>query len=140
MANKKERAAFVLDFIALLSKENIAQHQFKICASINKRKHRHMNEEQILKSKNTLKHSPHFHFHSSPSPTYLASWSQNLYHLDAVGALNERVTSKMADSCKSPWNGKCSSTNIEVYIQYKDQVLPICRHCWGEIAEKDIEW
>jgi len=50
------------------------------------------------------------------------------------------VISQMAESCKNPWNGKCNNTNIEVYIQYKDQVLPICRHCWTEIAEKDIEW
>jgi hypothetical protein len=57
----------------------------------------------------------------------------------ARGAFNKR-SSKMADSCKNPWNGKCSSTNIEVYIQYKDRILPICRHCWSEIAEKDIEW
>jgi len=46
----------------------------------------------------------------------------------------------MADSCKNPWNGKCNNTNIEVYIYYKDRVLPICRHCWTQIAEKDIEW
>ena len=53
---------------------------------------------------------------------------------------NQRMIFHMAESCKNPWNGKCSNTNIEVYIQYKDQVLPICRHCWSEIAEKDIEW
>ena len=46
----------------------------------------------------------------------------------------------MAESCKNPWNGKCDNSNIEVYIQYKDLILPICHHCWSEIAEKDIEW
>ena len=46
----------------------------------------------------------------------------------------------MAESCKNPWNRKCGNTNIEVYIRFKDQILPICRHCWEEIAVRNIEW
>jgi len=57
-----------------------------------------------------------------------------------IAAFNRRVVSQMSESCKNPWNGKCKNSNIEVYIQYKDLILPICRHCWSEIAEKDIEW
>ena len=46
----------------------------------------------------------------------------------------------MAETCRNPWNGKCSNSKIELYIFYKDKVLPICKHCWTQIADKEIEW
>lgn len=42
--------------------------------------------------------------------------------------------------CRNPWNGECKNTDIEVTIYYKKDLLPICRSCWKEIAEKDITW
>ncbi len=42
--------------------------------------------------------------------------------------------------CMNPWNLKCRSTDIELTIYYKDQPTPICRGCWKEISQKDIEW
>jgi hypothetical protein len=50
------------------------------------------------------------------------------------------VEQTLAESCKNPWNGKCDNTSIELYIRYKEKVLPICRRCWTQIAEKDVEW
>jgi hypothetical protein len=47
---------------------------------------------------------------------------------------------KVAESCKNPWNGRCKNSDIEVYIYYKNKCVPICRKCWSKIAEKDIEW
>jgi hypothetical protein len=47
---------------------------------------------------------------------------------------------KAIENCKNPWKGKCKNTDIEVYIYYRNKRLPICRKCWGIIAEKDIEW
>jgi len=44
------------------------------------------------------------------------------------------------EHCKNPWNGKCRNTDIEVFIVYKGDRLPICRHCWSKIAESDVEW
>ncbi len=44
------------------------------------------------------------------------------------------------EHCRNPWNGKCRNTDIEVFILYKGDRLPICRHCWSKIAESDIEW
>ena len=44
------------------------------------------------------------------------------------------------EHCRNPWNGKCRSTDIQLYIMYKGMQLPVCRRCWGEIAEKPIEW
>ncbi len=45
-----------------------------------------------------------------------------------------------AERCKNPWNGSCRNTDIELYILYKGSRLPICRRCWGKLAEKPIEW
>ena len=43
--------------------------------------------------------------------------------------------------CLNPWNGSlCLNTDIEVYILYKDERLPICRRCWKEIGESSLEW
>lgn len=42
--------------------------------------------------------------------------------------------------CRNPWNGQCKNTDIEVCIYYNEELLPICRDCWLEIAEKDLIW
>jgi len=53
---------------------------------------------------------------------------------------NLERSSRPVENCKNPWNGECRSTEIEVYIYYKGKLHPICRNCWSDIAEKDIEW
>lgn len=42
--------------------------------------------------------------------------------------------------CRNPWNGECKNTDIELSIYYKGEYLPICRECWQEISEKNLEW
>ncbi|HIE18318.1 TPA: hypothetical protein EYP75_01185 [Candidatus Bathyarchaeota archaeon] len=42
--------------------------------------------------------------------------------------------------CMNPWNPKCRNTNIEVSIYYDGRMVPICRRCWEEIANRDVEW
>jgi len=44
------------------------------------------------------------------------------------------------ESCRNPWNGECEKTEIMLYIFYKGERLPICEHCWNDIAKKDFEW
>ena len=45
------------------------------------------------------------------------------------------------EKCKNPWKEEeCTSTDIEVYIWYKNKKVPICRECWVEIAENEIDW
>jgi hypothetical protein len=44
------------------------------------------------------------------------------------------------ECCRNPWNGKCKNTDIEVFILYKGDRLPICRRCWSKIADSSIEW
>jgi hypothetical protein len=53
---------------------------------------------------------------------------------------NLKPSNRQAENCRNPWNGECRSTDIEVYIYYKGKLHPICRECWNDIAEKDIEW
>ena len=57
-------------------------------------------------------------------------------------SLAERPRSRNASRghCRNPWNGECKNTDIEVTIYYKKELLPICRSCWKEIAEKDLSW
>jgi hypothetical protein len=44
------------------------------------------------------------------------------------------------EHCKNPWKGKCESENIQLYIRFKGEKIPICRQCWGSIADKELEW
>lgn len=44
------------------------------------------------------------------------------------------------EHCKNPWKSKCRSENIKLYILFKGEKLPICKQCWGTIADKELEW
>ena len=44
------------------------------------------------------------------------------------------------ESCKSPLKPDCGSRDIAVYIVFGGKTLPVCRKCWDEIAETDLEW
>jgi hypothetical protein len=44
------------------------------------------------------------------------------------------------EHCKNPWKTSCKSGNIQLYIEFKGEKLPICKKCWSRIAEKDINW
>lgn len=48
--------------------------------------------------------------------------------------------SQSNENCKNPWKEQCKSNDIELYIFYKNQSIPICRNCWSNISESDIEW
>lgn len=43
-------------------------------------------------------------------------------------------------TCKNPWNKNCKNRNIELFIYYRDEFIPICSNCWRELAEKDLNW
>jgi hypothetical protein len=44
------------------------------------------------------------------------------------------------EHCKNPWEKDCKACDIEVYILFKGERLPICRRCWSRLAERDVEW
>jgi len=54
--------------------------------------------------------------------------------------LNGVYTLRGIEHCRNPWNGKCRSTDIELYVMHKGAQLPICRRCWGRIANSNVEW
>jgi len=45
-----------------------------------------------------------------------------------------------AERCANPWNPRCKSTDIKLYIQYNGKILPICSACWSKIVKRGIEW
>jgi hypothetical protein len=46
----------------------------------------------------------------------------------------------LMEHCKNPWHRECKDGNIEVYILFRGERLPICRRCWTRLADKDVEW
>ncbi len=52
----------------------------------------------------------------------------------------ENLVSLQDECCGNPWNGECKNTDIVLHIYHEGDHLPICRSCWNEIAETDIEW
>lgn len=44
------------------------------------------------------------------------------------------------EECRSPLNPHCRSRDIALYIVYEGKRLPICRRCWEQIAETNLEW
>ena len=44
------------------------------------------------------------------------------------------------EQCQNPWKDTCSSENIKLYIMVEGEKLPICKQCWTNIADKEIEW
>jgi hypothetical protein len=43
--------------------------------------------------------------------------------------------------CTNPFRKKrCEDPNIELYIMYEGEKLPICDKCWRVIAEGSQEW
>jgi len=44
------------------------------------------------------------------------------------------------ECCQNPWNPRCESPDIELYIVYEGRTVPICKSCWRKIAKTDREW
>lgn len=68
--------------------------------------------------------------------------AKKLKKSSTVGSSSKKGYSGPApkNRCRNPWNGECRNTDIEVTIYYKNRLLPICRECWRDIAEKDLTW
>jgi len=48
--------------------------------------------------------------------------------------------STQKEHCENPWNPKCKTENIKLYIQIEGKNLPICSECWEKISDTDLEW
>ncbi len=44
------------------------------------------------------------------------------------------------ESCRNPWDRECKESDIEVYIEFEGEKLPICKSCWGRLAEGNADW
>ncbi|MEM0314220.1 MAG: hypothetical protein QXY34_03605 [Candidatus Bathyarchaeia archaeon] len=44
------------------------------------------------------------------------------------------------ESCRNPMKPECNNADIVLSIRIRNKLFPICRVCWQEIAEKDLEW
>jgi hypothetical protein len=47
---------------------------------------------------------------------------------------------KLAEKCRNPWDDECENMDIELYISYKGEDVPICSKCWRKLAETEVEW
>ena len=45
-----------------------------------------------------------------------------------------------SERCANPWKRNCRNADIVLYIVYKGRRLPICKSCWAELADTDLEW
>ena len=79
----------------------------------------------------------------SLSPTSLLSigcrWGIHLKRRKR-GGTHGIVMSRHVENCQNPWKNSCKNVNIEVYIVHERQQLPICAHCWRQIADDDCQW
>jgi hypothetical protein len=47
---------------------------------------------------------------------------------------------KKMEHCENPWKDTCNSENIKLYIMFNGEKRPICRQCWTNLADKEVEW
>jgi|GEM_PF-828234 len=60
---------------------------------------------------------------------------------DELASTSLEETKPLNEShCMNPWKPNCRRTDIKLSIYYNGRFLPICRRCWSEISEKNIEW
>lgn len=46
-----------------------------------------------------------------------------------------------SEVCQNPFRSEpCSNTDIAVVLYIDGRYYPVCRSCWQEIAESDLEW
>jgi hypothetical protein len=57
-----------------------------------------------------------------------------------VGLRSFKMEVQSVERCKNPWNGECKNNDIELYIYFQGERLPICRQCWTKMADRDVEW
>jgi hypothetical protein len=58
-----------------------------------------------------------------------------------VKTVNGRLeTEDISEHCQNPWDPDCQSSNIELYLLYKNKKIPICKSCWLKIADSRKKW
>ena len=44
------------------------------------------------------------------------------------------------EHCENPLNPSCESLEIELYILRGEKRIPLCKSCWKQISESNLEW
>jgi len=69
---------------------------------------------------------------------------KNSYGVSRLGRLSKKKQREkdIEDRlCCNPFRvRRCGRADIEVYIYYKQEKLPICRKCWARIAKTEQGW
>jgi hypothetical protein len=66
--------------------------------------------------------------------------SQRVLKATSADEPNRSMEAKKLEHCQNPWKDTCNSENIKLYIMVKGEKLPICRQCWTNLADKEVEW
>jgi hypothetical protein len=61
-------------------------------------------------------------------------------YLGILEYVRYKYMAKSVERCKNPWNSNCKNEDVELYISFKGEEVPICSKCWRKLAEADVEW
>jgi hypothetical protein len=76
------------------------------------------------------------HLSTASTSSFYTCFKSN-FHLQHVTGIVRFIE---MERCKNPWKTTCKSGNIQLYIQFKGEKLPICRKCWSNLADKEVSW
>jgi len=108
-----------------MEEEKFQQYSDIISEGLDSIKSQVEGKKEVIMTLPQIKNSPH------REPEYFENKNRN-------GSNEDEEDPKI--HCMNPWKPECRNTNIEVSIYYKGKMIPICRDCWREIANRDIEW
>ena len=108
-----------------MEEEKFQQYSDIISEGLDSIKSQVEGEKEVIMTLPQMKNSPH-------------KESEHFENKNCNKSDEDKEASKI--HCMNPWKPECRNTNIEVSIYYKGKMIPICRDCWREIANRDIEW
>jgi hypothetical protein len=84
----------------------------------------------------------YFYFHSGLSAWFFVVLSVVLNACDwgMFECVRYERMAKAVERCRNPWNAQCKNVDVELYISFKGEEIPICSKCWRKLAEADVEW
>ncbi|RJS85648.1 hypothetical protein CW706_00780 [Candidatus Bathyarchaeota archaeon] len=118
----------LVDFRHRLFMGDMGEEDFQRCSKIISRgldsiKRQVEGKKEVIMTLQQIKNSP----------------SKEFEHFEKKNNIDENEESPKIH-CMNPWKPECRNTDIEVSIYYKGKMIPICRECWKEIANRDVEW
>ena len=75
-----------------------------------------------------------------PEPTVSKVQKNMITNVTHHNGYQDTIPEREFEKCQSPQAPECGNTNIALYIMHGGDRLPICRKCWSEISESNLEW